>query len=175
MRLPGPSDLFRAAGDGYQAVEQAIGLLPRVVELVAGAEKLIDRAGALIARVETLVDGVERTAARAGRLVDSLDPTLTKLQPILQTLADTTSPVEVQAAVTAIDLLPEIVGRLSEDIMPILKTMDTVSPDLSELLLISRELNEMLGAIPGLGRAKRKFAEEREEQEQEQEPEKEHA
>jgi ABC-type transporter Mla subunit MlaD len=166
MRLPGPSDLFRAAGDGYQAVEQAIGLLPRVVELVAGAEKLIDRAGALIARVE-------RTAARAGRLVDSLDPTLTKLQPILQTLADTTSPVEVQAAVTAIDLLPEIVGRLSEDIMPILKTMDTVSPDLSELLLISRELNEMLGAIPGLGRAKRKFAEEREEQEQE--PEKEHA
>lgn len=166
MRLPGPSDLFRAAGDGYQALEQAIGLLPRAFDLVTGAEKLMESAGALIGRAEALVDGAEKTAAGAGRLVDSLDPTLTKLQPMLATLADTTSPTEVQAAVTAIDMLPEIVTRLSEDIMPILKTMDSVSPDLRELLLISKELNEMLSAIPGLGRAKRKFEEEKE-QEQE--------
>jgi len=69
----------------------------------------------------------------------------------------------VQAAVKAIDLLPELVERLATDIMPILTTLDSVSPDLRDLLLVSKELNKMLGAIPGLGRAKRKFEEEQEE------------
>lgn len=163
MKLPGPSDLFRAAGQGYEAIEQTIALVPKAVELMTGASDLLRRAGAVIDRTEALLAGAERTSARAAALVDSLEPSLTTLQPILQTLADTTSPDEVQAVVKAVDLLPELVERLATDIMPILNTMDTVSPDLRDLLLVSKELNEILGAIPGLGRAKRKFEEEQDE------------
>jgi hypothetical protein len=163
MKLPGPSDLFRAAGQGYEAIEQAIALVPKAVELLTGATDLLRRAGTVIDRTDALLAGAERTSARAAALVDTLEPSLTTLTPILQILADTTSPDEVQAVVKAVDLLPELVERLATDIMPILHTMDTVSPDLRDLLLVSKELNEMLGAIPGLGRAKRKFAEEQDE------------
>jgi hypothetical protein len=56
--------------------------------------------------------------------------------------------------VQVVNMLPEVVVSLREDVLPILNTLDTVAPDVRELLVVSRELNEMLGAIPGLGRAK---------------------
>lgn len=181
MRIPGPSDLVKAAGQGYEAVEQAIALVPRAVALLGDAAALIQRAGGLVGRVEGLLDGVDGTAARtaavvrrievllpavediAGRtagLVTSLEPSLHTLQPTLETLAETTSPDEVRALVGLIDLLPEITERVRVDILPILGTLGSVAPDLRTLLMISRELNEMLGAVPGLRRAKRKFEEE---------------
>lgn len=183
MRLPGPSDLVKAAGQSYEAVEQAIALVPKAVALLGDAATLVQRAGGLVGRVEGLLDGVEGTAARsaalvrrveallpavedtaerAGTLLGTFEPTLHTLQPTLETLAETTSPDEVRALVALIDLLPEITERIRVDILPILGTLDSVAPDLRTLLLISRELNEMLGAIPGLGRAKRKFEGEQE-------------
>lgn len=166
MKIPGPSDLVRAAGHGYDAIEQAIALVPKAVDLLDTAGDLLANAGELIDRVGRLLDGVEHTSARAAALVDGLQPTMTKLQPtldrlepILATVADTTSPDEVKALIGVVDLLPELAIALKKDMLPILSTLDTVSPDLRELLLISHELNEMLSAIPGLGKAKRKFEE----------------
>lgn len=181
MRIPGPSDLVRAAGQSYEAVEQAIALVPKAVALLGDAASLVQRAGGLVGRVEGLLDGVDGTAARASALVQrveallpavedtagratalvgSLEPSLHTLQPTLETLAETTSPDEVRALIGLVDLLPEIVERVRVDILPILGTLGSVAPDLRTLLLISRELNEMLSAIPGLGRAKRKFEDE---------------
>ncbi|MDQ6659136.1 MAG: hypothetical protein M3Z00_13100 [Actinomycetota bacterium] len=167
MKIPGPSDVFRAAGQGYDAIEQAIEMVPKAINLLGNAGDLLTRADDLIGRVGKLLDGVEETSARAGRLVDNLgttmgalQPTLDRLQPILATLADTTSPEEVTALTHVVDLLPELANSLKNDVLPILSTLDTVSPDLRQLLMISHELSEMLSAIPGLGRAKRKFEEE---------------
>lgn len=183
MRIPGPGELvgsaLRAAGQGVDTLEQAVGLLPKAVQLLGSATELIDRADqllnrtdALMDRINKVVDTAQHTADRAGRLVGSLEPTmatlqptLDKLQPILSTLADTTSPEEVQALVQIVDLLPEITRALHDDVLPILRTMDSVSPDISNLLLMSQELNEMLSVLPGLGRAKRKFEEENPQQE----------
>ena len=44
--------------------------------------------------------------------------------------------------------------------LPVLTTLGTVAPDVHELLNVSRELNEILGKIPGVGRLKRRVEEE---------------
>lgn len=181
MRIPGPSDLVKVAGQSYEAIEQAIALVPKAVGLLGDAATLVQRAGGLVGRVEALLDGVDGTSARAAALVErveallpdvedtagraaamvgALEPSLHTLQPTLETLAESTSPDEVRALVGLVDLLPEITERVRVDILPILGTLGSVAPDLRTLLMISRELNEMLGAIPGLGRAKRKFEDE---------------
>ena len=115
MRIPGPSDLLHVAGAGYDALEQAIGMIPRVAGLLDRVDGLLDRVDQLVGgvektvtRAESLVGGVEQTAARADALVSELEPTMAKLQPILQTLGDTTSPDEVSAMVHLIDLLPAL-------------------------------------------------------------------
>ena len=169
LPFPGPSSLFGAAGKGLDAIEQALSLVPRLGVVVAEVEQIV-------ARVQLVVSGIEQTqqradavveqtavlVGRAGPLVEQLEqfePTLLRLQPILERLAETTEPDEVAAIVAMVDLLPNLVDKCRDDIVPILDTLGTVAPDLRDLLDVSKELNEMLGAVPGLGRMKRKIEE----------------
>ena len=59
-----------------------------------------------------------------------------------------------------IDHLPDLTERFERDVLPVMTTLGTVAPDLHDLLDVSRELNEMLGKLPGLGRIKRRVEEE---------------
>jgi ABC-type transporter Mla subunit MlaD len=131
------------------------------------AQKQIDRVGSVaddaqkqIDRVGSVVGGAAVQADRAAALLDVLEPPLTTLQPTLQTLADTTHPEEVAALVTLVDHLPAVTEQFERDILPVLATLGSVAPDLHDLLDVSRELNEILGKIPGLGRIKRRVEEE---------------
>lgn len=160
---------------------ELVALLPRVGELVGGAERLLRDVGGLLTRIEetrqradALVSATEVTRAAADRLVveiaspmarlvallDALEPPLTALQPTLDRLAETTHPAEVDALVTLVDHLPALVVTFEKDLLPVLDTLGTVSPDLHDLLDVSRELNEMLAKLPGLGRIKRRVEEE---------------
>ncbi len=64
--------------------------------------------------------------------------------------------------VKLIDQLPDLVERLETDILPMLVTLRTVGPDVHDLLDITRELNQMLGKLPGMGRVKRRVEEQKE-------------
>jgi archaellum component FlaC len=141
--------------------------IDRVGSVADDAQKQIDRVGSVaddaqkqIDRVETVVGGAAVQADRAAALIDVLEPPLTTLQPTLQTLADTTHPEEVAALVTLVDHLPAVTEQFERDILPVLATLGSVAPDLHDLLDVSRELNEILGKIPGLGRIKRRVEEE---------------
>lgn len=123
---------------------------------------VVGAAAAEIDRVETVVGGAAAQADRAAALLDVLEPPLTTLQPTLQTLADTTHPEEVAALVTLVDHLPAVTEQFERDILPVLATLGSVAPDLHDLLDVSRELNEILGKIPGMGRIKRRVEEEEE-------------
>src|SRR6478735_3398074 len=175
MRLPvpGPRDLMSALERGSEQVEALLGAVPRALALLDRAEVLIERASATVdrvggvvdaataevARVGAVVDGATVQAGRAGGLLDALEPSLTKLQPTLQTLADTTHPDEVAALVRLVDHLPALTDQVERDVLPVLTTLGSVAPDLHELLNVSRELNEILGKIPGIGRLKRRVEE----------------
>ncbi|MET3803384.1 ABC-type transporter Mla subunit MlaD [Nakamurella sp. UYEF19] len=187
MRLPGPTDLLALAGRGFEAAEKAIALVPRLVVIVGEVEQLMatvrkvvadiqtvqTRAAAVVGRTETVVTRAETVVGRTEKLtaaltplLDRFQPTLDKLEPMVAHLAATTSPVEIDAIVKLVDTLPDVAAKMQTDILPILDTLGTVAPDLRDLLDVSRELNEILGAVPGLGRIKKRI-EERQEQEDE--------
>lgn len=175
MRLPvpGPRDLLSALERGTGQVEALLGAVPRVLALLDDAERLLVRASAAIDRVREVtesanvvvvrtsgvVDDADAQVERVTVLLDGFEPSLTALQPTLQVLADTTSPNEVAALVRLVDHLPAITDQVEEDVLPVLRTLGTVAPDLHELLDVSRELNELLGKIPGIGRLKKKVEE----------------
>ena len=79
-----------------------------------------------------------------------------KLQPMLERLAESTDPREVDAMVQMIDHAPRLAERLESDVMPMLDTLNSVAPDLHDLLDVSRELNEIIGKVPGLSRVKKR-------------------
>lgn len=190
MRLPvpGPRDVFSALERGSEQVEALLGAVPRALALLDQAESAVPRALDLLGRAETLLDDatsaiarvrtitddaagvIERTqgvvdraeveVARVGVLVDALEPSLTKLQPTLETLADTTHPDEVAALVRLVDHLPELTQRVESDVLPVLATLGSVAPDVHDLLTVARELNDMLAKVPGMGRIKRRIDEE---------------
>src|SRR6476620_1398669 len=110
-------------------VDAASAEVARVGTVVDAATGEVDRVGAVVAaaatqidRVGPVVDGARVQAVRAGGLLDALEPSLTKLQPTLQTLADTTHPDEVAALVTLVDQLPALATQVERDVLPILTT-----------------------------------------------------
>lgn len=197
MHLPGPRDLAALVSLVERGSEQLAGLLPRAIDLLGGAERLLRDGSALIDRIETtrvdaqalvertevtrsradeLVISLEPTTRRAGELLASLEPTaeratalleamepsLLKLQPTLERLAETTDPREIDAMVAMIDQLPLLAAKLETDVIPVLNTLTSVSPDLHDLLDVSRELNLMLGKLPGMGRVKQRVDDQQE-------------
>jgi hypothetical protein len=62
--------------------------------------------------------------------------------------------------VALVDHLPLLVMKLETDVIPVLDSLGTVSPDLRELLNLTVELNELLANVPGLGRIKRRIEQE---------------
>ncbi|HEX4726810.1 MAG TPA: hypothetical protein VH298_03375 [Jatrophihabitans sp.] len=179
LPVPGPRELLRLTTGGYQALEQAIGLLPRVIALIGEIERIVRRADAVVTEVErtrqradTVIEQsgalIERTGGvldGANNLLTDYQPSLDRLAPLLDQLGSTTSPDEVAAAVQLIDELPRLVESLQRDILPILATLDNVGPDVRELLETTKEFNEILGSVPGLGRIKKRVEEERVEEE----------
>ena len=136
------------------------GVVDAATAEVARVGGVVDAATAEVARVGGVVDGAGVQVGRAAVLIDLLEPSLTTLEPTLRTLADTTHPEEVAALVTLIDHLPAVTLQVERDILPIMASLGSVAPDLHELLDVSRELNEILGKIPGVGRLKRRVEEE---------------
>jgi hypothetical protein len=147
-------DATRASADEVvvrtdAVVTRADGVISRSDEVVARTGPLLDRTGELVTSVTPLND-------RLTALLDSLEPSLGKLQPVLERLAETTAPHEVDAMVELIDHLPRLAHKMETDIVPVLDSLSSVAPDLHDLLDVSRELNEMLAKIPGMGRVKDK-------------------
>ncbi len=169
MRLPsvpGPRDLLGVAERAGEGLEQLFAAGPRVLALLERAEQVVIEVGALVARIEqTRVDAAgvvsrtEETRRRADAVVRALEPSLTKLQPTLERLADTTHPREVDALVQLVDHLPRLADQVERDLLPVMRTLATVAPDVHDLLDVSRELNGMLGELPGMGRIKKRVDE----------------
>jgi ABC-type transporter Mla subunit MlaD len=142
-------------------------LLSGTDELLSGAGQVTKRADVLIGETGQVVTGAQQLTGEAGQLLGRFGPTLSRLAPLADRLAETTSPAEVDAVVGLIDLLPELVDRIRQEILPILASMTNVAPDIRELLETTQEFAEVLGSLPGLGRIKRRVEERHEEHEAE--------
>ena len=181
LPVPGPRNVLNVLERGADSVEQLLGAVPRMISLLGDADQILGRVDGLINRIDEtcasadeavrrtagVVDTADELLSRASPMVDritallnGMEPSLTKLQPTLDRLAETTDPREVDALVALIDMLPELVRQMETDVVPVMNSLSTVAPDLHDLLDVSRELNEILGSLPGVGRIKKRIDEE---------------
>lgn len=144
-RLVEDIDATRTAADAVVA---------RTERTVTRADAVVSGSEPVVRRSEELLSVLAPLHVRLATLLDTLEPPLTRLQPVLERLAETTAPHEVDAMVELIDHLPALAHKMEVDIVPVLDSLSSVAPDLHDLLDVSRELNEMLAKIPGLGRVK---------------------
>ena len=186
MRLPfpGPAAVIGGAMSAAEAVETAIGLVPRAVEAMTRVEALLDRAERVVTHAEAVVDEaaesnakvrtavdavavVTRDAGRrvegAGGLVDRMDtllgtwePVGRKLAPQATRFADNLSDHEVDAAITLIDRMPVVLEHMDTDLLPVLRTLDRVGPDVHELLEVVEDLRRVVTGLPGVGLLRRR-------------------
>jgi hypothetical protein len=132
--------------------ESADAVVVRIEEAADRANLALDRVDSSTRSADALLLAATESQARLVELLDAVEPSLMRLQPTLERLAETTDPREVDAIVELVDRLPLLAEQVERDVVPVMRTLGTVAPDLHDLLNVSRELNEMLAKVPGLSR-----------------------
>jgi acyl-homoserine lactone acylase PvdQ len=151
--LDDATGVVRRIDDTREAADAAI---LRVEEAAGRANLALDRIDASTTSADALLLAATEAQARLVELMDALEPSLRTLQPTLERLAETTDPKEVDALVSLVDRLPALAEQVERDVVPVMRTLESVAPDLHELLHVSRELNEMLTKLPGMGRIRKR-------------------
>ena len=153
--------VLRRTGELLDRIEQTRASADEVVRrtdaVVGSAETILSRTDGVVDRAEATLAETEPLTRRLRELLDLTEPSLVKLQPVLERLAETTHPEEVDALVQLVDHLPLLADRMESEIVPIMESMRTVGPDIHDLLDLTRELNDMLGSVPGLSRVKKRI------------------
>ncbi len=179
MHLPAnPLDrVIDAASAGSDTLARLARLVPRVSSIVDSAEELIVRAAELLSRLEQgeermqhvisrvadseqaardVIDAVARLEARAERILDRYEPTVTTAAETLAYAVEQVGREQVDAVVAYLAAAP-LIEQIEYEVLPTMQTFKTLAPDLTELLAVSKALNEMMGSVPGLGRAKKRI------------------
>ncbi len=167
VTIPTPRELLRT---GRAAAGWTIGTAAFIAVLPARLAALLTEVEQLLAQVSTVVNNASVTvakadsvAARAGgvvasagdastqaqQLLDLYRPLAQRLAPMATQLVDSISEDEVQAVIKLVNILPEFVDAMQRDIMPVLATLDRVTPDLAALLNVAQDVREAIVGIPG--------------------------
>ncbi|MEJ7634030.1 hypothetical protein [Aeromicrobium sp.] len=131
-------------------------------EAIERIDNTITHADGLVVRGAGLIGSIEPTVERGEKMFATFAPALDRLQPVVDRISRTIDPDEVEAVVRLTDHLPDLVHRLETDLLPMMDTLRNVGPDVHDLLDITRELNAMLGKVPGMGRVKKRVDEQQE-------------
>ena len=184
IRVPGPSVVLGGAVAAADALETALGLVPRAADAMTRVEVLLDRAEKVADRADQVVTRADEAAERAhvvlgtaelvtrdaSRTVDGAtgvldrvdtslvawEPSLRPLAPSLERFAEALSPAEVTAAITLVDRMPLMLDHLENDVLPMLRKLDRVGPDIHELLAVVEDLRQVVTGLPGIGFLRRR-------------------
>ncbi|MGN0102192.1 MAG: methyl-accepting chemotaxis protein [Dietzia sp.] len=165
-------------------IDSAEGVVARVGATVDTADELVLDAGGLIERVAPLVDFADSALAPVKPVVEALlvdaeldpevarrvatrltevlvwaDETVALLEPIAGEILESVDPDEIKAVVQFIDHLPALGESLETDIMPVLASMDTVAPEVHQILEVAQQCLEAVAGIPGFQLLRRRGGE----------------
>jgi len=141
--LGGPDAAIDAVGQTQQKADEAIG---RVGATTGRADEVLGRAEGLVGRFDPIMGEYEEP--------------LRRLAPSVQRLAETMEPHEIEAMVSLIDRLPQLVTHLDEDILPVLEGLGDVGSDVHDLLDTVQDLRQVVKGFPGSKLFRRRGAEE---------------
>jgi ABC-type transporter Mla subunit MlaD len=131
--------------------------------VVDGAQAVVDRttavvdsSDAVVAQTATTVDRADGLTADASRLLGQLQQPMAQLLPVLERMAATLDPREVDAAVLLIDRLPDLLRSVDEELLPLARTLKDVGPEIHSLLTLAEDLHDTLSKVPGMGLVRRR-------------------
>ena len=116
----------------------------------ADARRAVSGAGTAVLEARNLIEDVRS-------LMERFDPALRKLAPVVDSVAEQITIEDAEALTALARTAPELVDKLSNDVVPVLDSLDTVGADLREVVDTTQQMDEMLGAVPGLGRVKKRI------------------
>lgn len=119
-------------------------------QVADNARRTEEGAAAAVAQARDLVSDVRA-------LLERFEPALGKLAPITDSVAEGLTVEHAEAITGLIQDAPALVDKLSNDVVPVLDSLGTVGADLREVVDTTQQMDEMLGAVPGLGRVKKRI------------------
>lgn len=145
-----------------QVIASTDGVVDEAAEAVTRATEIVDSTGGVVTRVDAvaveardIVESAGRSSEAAAELLDLYRPLAQKAAPMATRFVDEFSPEEVHAAISLIDRLPEITERV-DAVLPVLATLDNVSPEIHELLLVAKDVRQAIVGVPGFNFLRRR-------------------
>lgn len=155
-RIDGVVDRIERLLDRAEASLQRVdGTLAGADASVAAADQVIKRSELTVTKADRAVAGATGVMERADRVVGQIEPIARKGTPIAARLVDNLSATEIDAAISLVDRLPQVLTHLDEDVLPMLQQLDQVGPDVHQILEVVEDLRAALDGVPGMGLLKR--------------------
>jgi hypothetical protein len=146
-----------------ETVDDAEVVLKRCEAVAAAAAKIVedagritDTAGAVVTeagevcgKASGTVAQAQHTAATADSLLEAYAPIAARAAPMAERFVNELSAKEVEAAIRLVDELPVLTEHVLSDILPILRTLDRVGPEIHELLEVTHDVRRAIVGIPG--------------------------
>ncbi|WP_336920943.1 hypothetical protein [Aquipuribacter sp. SD81] len=166
--LVGRADTLLTRIDALVARAEAV--LARAESAAAAAESAVERVGAVTAHAQEQVDLVRRVTGKADRvasaasgavqrgtaLVDQVEPIAAEALPVARRLVGSIDTDEVDAAVAVVDRLPTVLAGLDGDLLPVMRRLEQVGPDVHALLETVDDLRRLVEGLPGMGLLRRR-------------------
>ncbi|TDC91871.1 hypothetical protein E1161_15060 [Saccharopolyspora aridisoli] len=153
-------DLVQRAGgtvdDAEETIQDARAVAVAAAPIVAAAGQVSTMAESVVGRANGVCDDAaktvaeaQRTSANADELLSLYAPTAKKAAPLVDRFVEEFSDAEVDAAIRLVDELPQLTEHILTDILPILRTLDRVGPEIHELLEVTYDVRRAIAGIPG--------------------------
>lgn len=123
-------------------------LIARIEAVSESAETVVARCNAVADRAETVVTSANDASDSAQKLLGLYEPLALRAAPMATRFVDDLSPDEVHAAIGMVNQLPELTLRM-EGLLPILASLDTVSPEIHALLEEVQGMRQAILGVPG--------------------------
>ena len=93
--------------------------------------------------------------AHAERVTTAAEEQVEATRPLMR-FVEEFSAHEVDAAIKLVDELPRLTSHITDDVLPILATLDRVGPDIHELLDVANDVRQAILGIPGFDYLRRR-------------------
>ena len=147
-----PPDVIRWT---VRTTTTALSVPGRVLNLLSITESVVARAEELVRRTEQTITDAQDAVAHAQQVAAAVEAQVTATGPLIE-FVEEFSAHEVHAAIKLVDELPRLADHISQDVLPILSTLNRVGPDMHELLDVTKDVRQAIQGIPGFAYLRRR-------------------
>lgn len=136
-------------------VTDAAAAVAHAATVIDSTTAVVAQAAAVATRAQDVVDSAGRSADTAGELLDAYAPIAGQAAPLASQFVEELSPEEVHAAISMLDQFPELADHM-RSLMPILGTLQSVAPEIHELLGVAKDVRHAIVGVPGFNFLRRR-------------------